>query len=101
MYVGTFAPTNVRAVVSTYRSIKITWDQSSLSDVTSYFISYAINAVYANNEIVIVSGADTTDSTLSNLEENTPYTITVQAICDFKRSANGEKVSVATYTDGK
>ena len=47
-------------------------------------------------------GGSTTSDTLTNLEEDTLYTITVQSTTSYKRmSANSNEVSVRTYTDGK
>ena len=49
-----------------------------------------------------VNGGNTTSGTLINLEEDTLYTITVQATdSDNRMSANSIEVSVRTYTDGK
>ena len=49
-----------------------------------------------------VSGGSTTSHTLTNLEEGTTYTITVQATTsDNRMSVNSNAVSVTTYTDGK
>ena len=49
-----------------------------------------------------VDGGSTTSGTLNNLEENTLYTITVQATAsDNRTSTNSNEVSVRTYTDGK
>ena len=49
-----------------------------------------------------MNGGSTTSGTLTNLEEDTLYTITVQAtISDNRMCANSNEVSVRTYTDGK
>ena len=49
-----------------------------------------------------MNGGSTTSGTLTNLEEDTLYTITVQATVDGNTaSANSNAVSVRTYTDGK
>ena len=50
---------------------------------------------------MMVSGGSTTRLTLSNLEESTPYSITVQSFTSDERSAQSTAVSVTTYTDGK
>ena len=95
-------PTNVRATLLTPRSVEVTWDQSSSSDVTGYLISYTTTALYTSGGNVTVNGGSTTSGTLTNLEENTLYTITVQATTsDSRMSGNGNEVSVTTYTDGK
>ena len=70
-------PTNVRATVLTLRSVEVTWTVSSSSDVTGYLISYTTTALYTSGGSVTVNGRSTTRGTISNLEENTPYTITV------------------------
>ena len=49
-----------------------------------------------------VDGGSTTSGILTKLEENSLYTITVQAtISDNVVSIPSNKVSVRTYTDGK
>ena len=98
--VQTQPPTNVRATVLTPRSVEVAWTVSSSPDVTGYLISYTTTAEYAGNGSVIVSGSSTTRGILINLEENTLYTITVQAISN-NGNANSAPVSVTTYTDGK
>ena len=101
-YVGTLSPTNVRVAVITSRSIQIIWEPSSSSDVTGYLISYTTTASYTSGGRVTVNGGSTTSGTLTNLEEDTLYTITVQATTsDNRMSANSNEVSVRTYTDGK
>ena len=101
-YVGVEPPTNVRATVVTSRSIQITWGPSSSSDVTSYLISYTTTGSYTSGGNVTVNGGSTTSGSLTNLEEYTLYTITVQATTsDNRMSANSIEVSVRTYTDGK
>ena len=96
---GVLPPTNVRTTVLSSRSIQITWEPSPSSDVTSYLISYITTASYASGGSV---DGSTTNHTLTNLEEDTLYTITVQATTsDNRMSANSNEVSVRTYTDGK
>ena len=98
LYVGLSLPTNVRATVLTPRSVEVTWTLSS-SDVTGYLISYTTTAEYTTGGSVMVNG--TTMHTFTELEEDTLYTITVQATSDNGISANSDPVSVTTYTDGK
>jgi len=97
---GPAAPTNCRAAVLSPRTIKVTWDQS-LTYVTGYLISYTTTASYTSGGSVTVNGSSTTSGTLTNLEENTLYTITVQAISNSKTSHNSNEVSVTTMTDSK
>ena len=85
----------------TPRSVEVTWSHSFSSNVTGYLILYTTNASYASDGSVMVDGGST-NHTLTNLEEDTLYTITVHAIIDGNRaSANSNEVSVRTYTDGK
>ena len=84
----------------TPRSVEITWTVSSSSDVTGYLISYTTTASYTSGGSVTVNGRSTTSHTLSNLEEGTFSTITVQANSN-NGNANSAPVSVTTYTDGK
>ena len=91
-------PTNVRATVLTSRSVKVTWTVSSSLDVTGYIISYTTTASYTSGGSVTASA---TSHNLTNLEEATTYTITVQATTsDNRMSVNSNAVSVTTYTDG-
>ena len=95
-------PTNVRATVLTPRSVEVTWTVSSSPDVTGYLISYSTDAEYTSGGSVMVSDGSTTRDIVMNLEENTLYTITVQATAsDSRRRINSTAVSVTTYTDGK
>ena len=48
-----------------------------------------------------MDGGSTTSGTLTNLEEDTLYTITVQYTSNNIMSANSNEVSVRTYTDGR
>ena len=100
--IGISVPANVRATVVTSRSIQITWEPSSSSDVTGYLILYTTTVSYTSGGSVTMNGSSTTSGTLTNLEEYTLYTITVQATTsDNRMSANSNEVSVRTYTDGK
>jgi len=94
-------PINVRATVLTPRSVEVTWDPSSLSGVTGYLMSYTTTASYTSGGSVRVNDGSTTSGTLTNLEEDTLYTITVQAIGNGVMSVNSSEVSVTAYTDGK
>ena len=86
----------------TPRSVVVSWEPSSSSDVTGYLISYTTNASYTSGGNVTVNDGSTTSGSLTNLEEDTLYTITVQATTsDNRMSANSNEVSVRTYTDGK
>ena len=84
----------------TPRSVEVTWTASSSSDVTGYLVSYTTTAEYTSDDSVTVNGRGTTSHTLSNLEEGTFYTITVQAN-SINGNANSAPVSATTYTDGK
>ena len=102
IYADTVPPTNVRATMLASRSVMVAWDESSSPDVTGYNISYTTTASYTSGGSVTVSGGSTTSHNLTNLEEATTYTITVQATTDDNRmSVNSNAVSVTTYTDGK
>ena len=101
MYQDLSPPTNVRATVLTPHSVEVTWDPPSSSGVTGYLISYTTTALYTSGGSVTVNGGSTTSGTLTNLKENTLYTITVQAIGNGVMSANSNEVSVTTYSDGK
>ena len=86
----------------TPRSVEVTWEPSTSSDVTGYLISYTTTASYTSGGSVTVNGGSTTSHILTNLEEDTLYKITVQATTsDNRMSANSNEVPVRTYTDGK
>jgi len=88
--------------VLTPHSVEVTWDPSSSSGFSGYLISYTTTASYTSGGSVRVNDGGTTSGTLTNLEEDTLYTITVQAIDNNNRmSVNSNEVSVTTYTDGK
>ena len=100
IYVDVLPPTNVRATVLTPRSVEVTWNPSPSSGITSYLISYTTTASYTSGGSMSVDGT-TTSHTLTNLEEGTLYTITVQATNSSGTSSNSIEVSVTTYTVGK
>ena len=102
-YVDISVPTDVKATVTTSDRVEVTWSPSSSSGVTGYLISYTTTAQYVDTDNRSRSTTvNTTSSTLTNLEEDTLYTITVQATSsDNRMSANSNEVSVTTYTDGK
>ena len=99
MYIGSSAPTNVRATLLTPRSIQVTWTPSSSSDITSYLISYTTTVSYTSGGSTIVS--NTTSVTLNNLEEGTTYTITVQSNSRDGLRGTSNAMAVTTYTAGK
>ena len=102
IFVAILSPTNIRATVLSSRSIMVTWVSSQSTDVTGYIISYTATASFSDEGSVTVNGRSTTSDTLTNLEEDTLYTITVQATGnDNRMSANSNEVSVTTYTAGK
>ena len=98
-------PTNVRATVLTPRSIEVTWNAIRQSYATGYLISYTTTASYTYGRSVRVYGHTVTNYTLTNLEENTLYTVTVQGTYSGSGvtgvSAISNKFSIKTYTDGK
>ena len=94
-YVDLPAPNNVRATVLSYCSVEVTWDK--ISDATEYIISYSTTASHINGGNVTVKGGSSTCHTLTNLEANTSYIITVQATAsNGRKSALSDKVSITT-----
>ena len=86
----------------TPRSVRVIWAVSLSPDVTGYIISYNTTAEYTSGGSERVNQRTTSRGTLNNLEENTTYTITVQATTsDNRMSVNSSAVLVTTYTDGK
>ena len=100
--VASDVPCNVGATVLTPRSVRVTWNPSPLlSNSTGYLITYITNVLYTNDGNVTVNGSNTLSAILTDLEENTLYTITVQAISVDGISNKSNEVSVTTYTDGR
>ena len=89
----------------TATSVVVMWDLSPSTDVTGYLISYSTDASYISESdrmrSIAVRPRAMTSITLTNLEENTPYTITVQSDSRDGLSAPSDAVSVTTLTDGK
>lgn len=57
--------------------------------------------MYTSGGNMSVDGNDTTNYTLTDLEENTPYNITVRAVSDNRTSGDSNQVSVTTFSAGK
>ena len=91
----------VGARVLSSRSIEVTWDPSTSPDITGYLISYDTTASYTSGGSEMVNDGSATSSTFTNLEENTLYTITVQAIRNNEMSGNSNEASAMTLTVGK
>ena len=90
-------PSNVTVTEIRPRSVEITWTLSSSSEVTGYLISYTTDASYADDGSVMVRSNSSTSGTLSNLEEGTDYTITVQATSDNNiMSGSSNAVTITT-----
>ena len=85
----------------TPQSIKVTWDHFSSPSVTGYLISYSTTASYTSSGNVRVNGSNTKSYNLTNLEENTLYTIIVRATNIKGVSDNSNAVSVTTYITSK
>ena len=82
----------------TSQSATFTWDASLSSQVTSYLISYTTTAEYTNGGSITVSN-HSTSCTITNLEENTEYVVTVQAMINDIGSFANPKVTI--FTNGK
>ena len=96
------APSNVNATVLTPRIVEVTWNAfPASSGVTGYLIVYTTTASYTSGGNETVNDVTTASYNLTNLEENTPYTITVRAISNSGMSGDSNVVSVTTYTDSK
>ena len=104
MHIGLLAPTYVRATILTPRSVEVTWTRSSSPGVTGYLISYTTDASYIglSNRSRSMTIDNTTTGTLTDLEEGTTYTITVQAtVSNNTMSGNSNAEIVTTQTIGK
>ena len=87
----------------TSSSVQVRWSPSHpFSNVTSYLISYTTTALYTSGGTLTINGTNTTSGTVTDLEEYTVYTFTVQAISGSGvMSGNSNEVSVRTYTAGR
>ena len=86
----------------TARSVEVTWDAfPPSSGVTGYIISYTTTASYITGGSIPVGDVSATSYSLTNLEEGTTYTITVQATSSSGMSDNSNEVSVTTDTAGR
>ena len=107
LYVGIVSnePTNVTATVRSPNSVEITWNQPASTEAIGYLISYSTDASYVSENdgmgSVMVTGHSTTSVILTNLEEGTLYTITVQSDSSDGLSTPSDVVSVKTWSDGK
>ena len=102
VYLYVDAPNNVSATVLTPRSVEVTWNAfSTSSDIIGYLISYNTTASYTSGGDVTVNGVSTSRYILTNLEEYTNYTITVQTISNNGTSDESNEVLVTTYTSSK
>ena len=80
----------------------MTWNGSlSSTEVTGYLISYTTNVSYTSGGSATVNGGSTTSHILTNLEEYTTYTITVQVTTNTGMGPKSDELSVTTLTDGK
>ena len=96
-------PTNFMATMVRPRSIVVTWTPSVSPDVTGYFITYTTDASYIsmNDRSGSMPVGNTTRGTISNLEEGTTYTITVQSNSNDGLSGKSNVVTITTQTIGK
>ena len=86
----------------TSRSIDVTWNAfPTTSNIIGYFILYSTTASYTTGGNVTVNGVSISSYILTNLEEYTSYTITVQTISINGTSDESNEVLVTTYTDSK
>ena len=98
-------PTGVRTTMLRSTSVVVMWNRPLSSDVTGYRVSYSTDASYISESNRMgseeVNSPSTTSVTLTNLEENTPYTITVQTVSSDGLSTPSEEVPIITRTAGK
>ena len=94
MYLDLPPPTNLKATALTPNSVEVTWDQSS--GATGYAISYA-NTTTSDGKSVTMKRDSRISYTLTGLEGDTQYTITVQGTTnDGNKSAESEQTLVTT-----
>ena len=91
MYLDLSAPTNVEATALSSNSVKVTWDQSS--GATGYAISYFATAT--KDKRVTMRRDCSMSYTLTDLKDNTEYTIAVQSTTKFNGS-DGESAKIHT-----
>ena len=84
----------------TSQSATFIWDASLSSQVTSYLISYTTTAEYTKGGRITVSN-HSTSCTITHLEEDTEYVVTLQAMINGIGSFANPKVTILTYSNGK
>ena len=78
------------------------WNRPSPpTNINGYRISYISVASYTRGGNMMVSGRNTLSDTLSTLEEDTAYTITVQSTSSNGLSIDSNTVDITTYRAGK
>ena len=98
---GIDPPNNVKATVLAPKIIEVSWDPFVSTEVTSYIITYTTTAVYTTGNNVTVHGHNVSKVLLRNLEENTPYSITVQSVSANTVSGPSIVASLMTWPSGK
>ena len=84
------------------RSVRVMWTEPSPSTgVTGYRILYITTVSYTSGGSKMVSGNSATSVILSNLEEDTTYTIVVQSTSTNGFSIDSNEVTIKTDTAGK
>ena len=101
MYLGLPAPANVKVTALAHNRVEVTWDQSS--GATGYAISYATTATDGDHKRVIMKRQGSMSHILTDLEDDTDYTITVQGTTNggMCKGAESDQTTVKTHKFGK
>jgi len=98
-------PDDVDVTVTSPHSVEVKWDPSSSLDANGYRITYTTTASYISmssrtgNEVV--DGRASRSHTITGLEEDTLYVITIQTRTNNGFSVDSDNVPVTTWTSGK
>ena len=98
MYSDLSAPTNVKATALTPHSVKVTWDRSP--GATDYDISYAVTNS-EDDKTVITKKDSSMSHTITDLSDDTHYTITVKGYSEGNESNESEQAAAKTPKVGK
>ena len=98
MYLDLSAPTNVKATAVASHSVEVTWDRSI--GATDYAISYvATNS--DDRKRVITKNDSSMSHTITDLNDDTHYTITVKGYSEGNESNESEQTATKTPKVGK
>ena len=100
------APTSVSVSEDTSSSITVQWGDVDCihrnGDITGYSVRYGVQgSAVGDRTVEMVSGGDTTQTTISGLTSSTTYSIEVAAVTGANAVGMYSSSSITTETDGE